>query len=206
MKRLKYYFLLLLVMASLSFLFLPFPNAFADASKNVIQLTTSPAHSFINMQNMAPGDTVSEVLIVKNSGNIDFNYFVSAKMEKGEQMLFDQLRLKITKENKTLFSGKLNDLQKFEVGKLESNKRNDLTFTIELPIELGNEFQNKSTTLSIIFTAEGIPASGTAGNGTNLPVTGTNTFNILAVGVLLVLLGLSYQIPMNKRRKITNQM
>jgi LPXTG-motif cell wall-anchored protein len=68
-------------------------------------------------------------------------------------------------------------------------------------MELGNEFQGLKTDFQIKIYVEGTLGGTIPLDGPKLPETGTNMFNILVAGVLLVFTGSTLQFVL-KRRKI----
>jgi LPXTG-motif cell wall-anchored protein len=87
---------------------------------------------------------------------------------------------------------------------LKSKNSEELTFSIYFPYELGNEFQNLNCEFQFKFYVEGTLGGTLPVDGPKLPETGTNTFNILVAGAVLVLIGSIINFIIKRRRKIEN--
>jgi hypothetical protein len=161
--------------------YLPIYQTVATPTSEVINISTSPTNSFINLSNLAPGDKIIKPLRITNNGNIDFNFITSAILEKGDQELFDRLLMTITDQATTLYRGSIHDLQQISLGSLKSHKDKELFFSVELPRESGNEVKNKSATVEFSFTATGINESKEINKGDKLPTTATYLFNLIII-------------------------
>src|SRR5690606_16632915 len=191
----------MLCLGALSAIYLPIYQTSATPSSEKIAISTNSSRSFINLENMVPGDKITKSLQVINEGNVDFNYKLSAEMESGDQVLFDNLKVTITDKDKDIYNGSIKELNTLNLGELLSFKKNDLLFTVELPKVAGNEVKNKTTVIGFNFVAEGLNEGGN-GNGNNLPNTATNHFNLLLAGALLLLGGSSILIYVTRKSRI----
>jgi hypothetical protein len=134
--------------------YLPFEGTQATGSYYYINIATNPANGFIKASNMAPGDKVTSVLEVQNKGNVDFKYTISARRTDGAQELYDIMLLKVfNSEGEQLYEGGFNGLQDFPLGSIAHFDKTNLTVTAEFPIQAGNEYQRKSTTVAFDFRA-----------------------------------------------------
>jgi LPXTG-motif cell wall-anchored protein len=177
--------------------------AAADIINNEIELTTSPNKTFFQLSNLKPGDIYSDEIVIKNSGKQDFNYLFSSRILSGSNKFYNQLTLKIYHENHIIFEGYLREFEKIESRLVRSGETELLTIFVEVPFELGNEYQDMAATeFEFIFYVEGTLGGILPANGLNLPETGTNMFNILVAGAVLVLTGSILQLFIKKRRKI----
>ena len=82
-------------------------NAFSSGS---VDISTSPASAFIEMSNMAPGDSVTEQLTISNDGSLQMRYaMTTATTDDGIPPLDDTLTLVIRElgTDCTLFDGNL---------------------------------------------------------------------------------------------------
>src|SRR5690606_13308597 len=193
----------MLCLGALSAIYLPIYQTSATPSSEKIAISTNSSRSFINIENMVPGDKITKSLQVINEGNVDFNYKLSVEMESGDQVLFDNLKVTITDKDKDIYNGSIKELNTLNLGELLSFKKNDLLFTVELPKVVGNDVKNKTTVIGFNFVAEGLNESENAsGNGNNLPNTATNHFNFLLAGALLLLGGSSILIYVTRKSRI----
>lgn len=125
------------------------------ASANTINLKieTSPTSSLFNLSNMAPGDTESKLLTVKNTGDTRFEYKVSSRKELGSDELFNLLSLQIKQGTNVVANTKLNNLSNLRLGELGVGGYKEFDFVVYFPVDAGNEYQELSTTVAFDFIA-----------------------------------------------------
>ncbi|MGD6778719.1 LPXTG cell wall anchor domain-containing protein [Sutcliffiella horikoshii] len=181
-----YYLLMFMV------LFVPLGSTIASEDVMEIDIITTPEKVLFDVDNMKPGDWAERVLEISNGGKEDFNYIVSSKLKSGDKKLYNELKLTITSEdNNELFNGTLGQFNKLDPREIKTIDKEQLTFQVNFPAELGNEFQGLTCEVEFKIYAEGtlgglIPAE----NGIKLPNTATDTMNIMIVGGTLLLIGL----------------
>ena len=180
-------------------------QVYAETNTNEIDLTTDPGKVLFDLTNIKPGDSVSRNIIIKNNGNQDFNYLASSKFLTGSEIFYDKLDLTIKDKNGVIFQGKLFEFNKLSPRLLKSNQNENLQFHVKVPMELGNEFQGLSTYFQIKLYVEGTLGGAIPADGPKLPATGTNMFNILVAGAVLVLTGSFFQFYIKRRKNIENQ-
>lgn len=163
----------------------------ASPTKNSkeIDIMTTPEKVLFDIENFKPGDWATRTLTIKNSGSEDFKYLTSAKRKSGSKELYEELYLTISDKSGELFKGKLSEFNTIDPRSIASGKQEELTFTVEFPSHLGNEYQGLTTEVELKFYAEGTLGGALPVDGPKLPKTGTNTFNVLIVGIALVLSG-----------------
>ncbi|MFC4800486.1 LPXTG cell wall anchor domain-containing protein [Neobacillus sp. GCM10023253] len=178
----------------------------ADAQSNEIDIASSPQKIFFSVSNYKPGDQLSKTLIVRNNGKQDFRYVLSNSFLNGSEKLYNELLLKVNDKNKVLYNGKLKDFNKLESRLLAKNNADQLTFLIEIPYELGNDFQGLGSEFQIKLYAEG-SSNGTIpiNNGSTLPKTATNIFNFIAAGGAIIVSGMMMQLYFSKRKRKVEQ-
>ncbi|WHY84328.1 TasA family protein [Neobacillus novalis] len=200
----KIMFLLLLVAF---FIFFSSPIKYANAKgvEKEIDISTSPNKVFFDISNAKPGDTYMKVIKVQNNGTKDFKYLFTHRFLTGSEKIYNELVLTVTDKSGELYKGKLNDYKKLDSRILKSSTNEDLTFSIYFPSDLGNDFQRLSCEFQFKFYVEGTLGGTLPVNGPKLPETGTNMFNILVAGAVLVLTGSILQFIIKKRRKIVKR-
>lgn len=142
---------------------------------STIDLTTNPITAMFSIGAMLPGDSVTQALVVTNSGGAQLRYAVTASATNTDsKALRDQLSLVI----KTLGTGCGNfDGTQLYTGNLwggasgvifgdtaQGAQANDRTlnaganetlcFKVSLPSSTGNSYQNATTTATYTFTSE----------------------------------------------------
>jgi LPXTG-motif cell wall-anchored protein len=194
------------VITSIFFSFI-FPQNYTDAEGNnvsEIDIATSPHKLFFDIRNAKPGDTFTKKLKIENNGTKDFNYLFTNDFITGSKKIYNELELTVSDKSVEIYNGKLKDYEKLDSRSLKSKTSEELTFSIYFPYELGNEFQNLNCEFQFKFYVEGTLGGTIPVNGPKLPETGTNTFNIILAGAVLVLTGSIINFIIKRRRKIEN--
>jgi LPXTG-motif cell wall-anchored protein len=195
-KKLLFSFLVILLVFSLPI------KTYADTTTEFkeIDIATSPNKIFFNLSDLKPGDRSTKVLTVSNNGKQDFNYLFTNRFLTGSKKFYDAILLKVSDQKGELFSGKLNYFEKLDARFLSSGTSEQLTFTIEIPYELGNEYQGLGSEFQFKFYVEGTLGGVLPPDGPKLPNTATDIFNLLAAGSILTTIGATLFF-IQKRRK-----
>lgn len=144
-----------------------------------VDISASPASAVVTFSNMAPGDSVTNSLVVTNAGSLDLRYAISASATNTDgKGLKDQLTLTIKTIDVTtpatpcdnfdgtqLYTGDLDGTTGKLVGDntqgaqagdrtLAASASETLCFRVQLPLGTGNAFQNATTTATFTFDAE----------------------------------------------------
>lgn len=161
----------LIIMASLSFGMGAGTHAWltsqAASSGNIFQTgelilgfnDNTVADGFINANNLAPGDSTNAFLDIRNEGDFDFKYKVSAAMSNGDINLFNKLKLTINNGTVNLYDGPLNLLDQ-QIGIISPEGTQRLYFTVTLPTDSGNQYQNTTCIAQIKFNATQVDNQG----------------------------------------------
>ena len=195
-------FIFLFSLAGLCLLLI-FPKTTLCASgiTEEIDIETSPHKVFFEITNGRPGDIYTKVLTIQNNGSQNFNYLFSSRFLTGSESFYNELLLKVTDQSSVLFSGKLKDFNKLNSRLLKSNKSEKLALSISIPLELGNGFQGLDTEFQFNFYVEGTLGGLLPADGPKLPETGSNMYNILVLGAVLILFGLILQLFAKRKSK-----
>ena len=118
---------------------------------------------FTDLKNLMPGDSRTQKIKVTASslegGTANMYLRVDKESENKEYidlLTREGVTLTVSKDGKEIASG---DLEKgVFLGKLEGRDALNLDVTFNLPLEAGNDLQNKVGTVDWVFTAEYIPA------------------------------------------------
>lgn len=182
-------------------------NTKTSAASNIqeIDIATSPEKVLFNISNFKPGDWAERQLTIRNLGKQDFKYLSSIKLKEGSKKFYNELLLKISDENNILFEGKMKDFNKLDPRFIAKNDSEQLFFKVVVPEELGNEFQGLSCEVVFKFYVEGTLGGTIPVDGPKLPETGTNMFNILVAGAVLVLTGSILQFYIKRRHRLENE-
>ncbi|MFD1781327.1 TasA family protein [Fredinandcohnia salidurans] len=153
-----------------------------------IDLSTNPGKVLFDLSNMKPGDSISRNLLISNNGKQDFKYILSNKFTSGDRVFYNQLDLIIENDNEMLYHGKLQKFEELAPRFLGSKQSEALKLFVQIPIELGNEFQNLSSDFQLKIYVEGT-MGGVIPVDNKLPTTGSEMFNLLVTGAALFLAG-----------------
>lgn len=203
--RVNFFKLISIYCAIILLLIVLFPggNTSANDSEREIKLSLFPSKELFKIDNMKPGDWMTRTLTVQNRGNKDFVYRADARFVSGSELLYNQLLMKVSKDQTVLFEGKLSDFQGFKQRKLAHQNEEELIYTVTFPYESGNEFQGLKTKFQIVFSAEvgglrqvqgeedvGVANGELGAKGSVLPKTGgTSPLIYVLIGVVMATTG-----------------
>ncbi|MFJ5715173.1 LPXTG cell wall anchor domain-containing protein [Neobacillus sp. NPDC093127] len=180
----------------------PIGKTSAEPSPREIDIATSPEKVLFDLKNLKPGDWAERKLTILNRGKQDFKYLSSSSLKEGSDLFFEELLLTISDKDHILFDGKMKDFNKLTPRLIAKNNSEQLFFKVKVPETLGNEFQGLNCLVEFKFYVEGTLGGVLPVDGPKLPETGTNMFNILVAGAVLVLTGSILQFIIKRRRKL----
>ena len=148
-------------------------------STGTVDLTIDPTIAMFTVSNMAPGDVQYDGIQLTNSGTLDLRYAMTTTAD-GNSTLDGQLTLTIDvvdddgvdntwyTSDDVVHEANIYDgvLSSAEIGDAaQGNQTGDrilvattgserFRFTVELPIDTGNSFQNTTCTVAFVFDAE----------------------------------------------------
>ncbi|MGY3714789.1 LPXTG cell wall anchor domain-containing protein [Sutcliffiella cohnii] len=188
-----------IIILTLMLLLIPFTTFAETITQDAeVDLYIKPHKELFNLRNVKPGDRAERLLTVGNSGKQNFNYIVSNKFVSGSEKFYNELLLKVFSGKDLLYEGMLHEFSKLDPRKLASKEEEDLTFDIEIPYELGNEFQGLATQFQFNIYVEGT-LGGVLPVDNKLPTTSTGMFNYIIAGLVLVSGGSALYI-LNRRK------
>jgi LPXTG-motif cell wall-anchored protein len=186
-------------------------------AKDVEIIIAPKGQLLFDITNMKPGDWGQRKLSIKNGGDKDFYYSIIVTNNSNNNTLYDELELKISsiEKEQVLYNGKLKDYKNFEPKFLKKEASDHILFTVKMPFELGNEFQGTNANFEIkIIAGEKLippitdvddvnippskvdsdtnvnPSTPAKPQGSKLPNTATNVYNLLLIGTVLMAMGL----------------
>ena len=188
MKNIQYLKTALFLLFSF-FAFSPINGYTEVNSNNKIHFYVDSKEKLFNITNFKPGDSFEKTLKVTNDEEVNLDYYLNAYYSEGSIELFEELNTMISIDGNVVFKGKIKDFN-YEMNQQIPLKNEDvIKILIEIPYELGNEFQGSATEFNIEFLVdidgEIIPV------GNNLPETATSSFQNLLIGAILVISGIS---------------
>ena len=200
--------LVLLLMMNLSI------SAFADGSisydgnakKFIFAPGTShsPTNLFDNFQNMMPGDVCTEQILIKNdkSNNVKIKVYIrSLGAQEDTDAFLSQLNLTVQQnEDSILFDSPADQTAQLKdwvyLGTVYSGGEIILDVTLEVPITMGNEFQNNTGYIDWEFKIEELSVEST---DPQPPQTG-DTFNLYVNMLIISLVGLTVLLVICKQK------
>lgn len=164
----------------------------------------SPTNLFDNFQNMMPGDVCTEQILIKNdkSNNVKIKVYIrSLGAQEDTDAFLSQLNLTVQQnEDSILFDAPADQTAQLKdwvyLGTVYSGGEIILDVTLEVPITMGNEFQNNTGYIDWEFKIEELSVEST---DPQPPQTG-DTFNLYVNMLIISLVGLTVLLVICKQK------
>ena len=153
--------------------------------------SASPTNLFGNFQNVMPGDTLTEQILIKNptTNNIKIKvYLRSLGAQNSTDVFLSQMNLKVQQRNASiLFSAPADETAQLTdwvyLGTVYSGGEITLDVTLEVPLTLSDAYQNETGYVDWEFKIEELPVSET---DPKPPKTGDSSNVVLYSAVMVV--------------------
>ena len=130
----------------------------------------SDSDLFENFKNVLPGDELTQTITVRNDKDMQVRIYLRAEpVNQASEEFLSKLTLTVTCKDKEIFdaaASKTAQLTKATLlGTFRKNGSTDLTVTLSVPAELGNEYMSAIGVVPWTFIAEEIPDDETPHTG-----------------------------------------
>lgn len=130
----------------------------------------SDSDLFENFKNVLPGDELTQTITVRNDKDMQVRIYLRAEpVNQASEAFLRQLTLTVTCKDKEIFDAAASETAQLTratlLGTFRKNGSTDLTVTLSVPAELGNEYMSAIGFVPWTFIAEEIPDDETPHTG-----------------------------------------
>ena len=153
----------------------------------------SDSDLFENFKGVLPGDVIQQKITVQNDTKKKVRIYMRAEpVTKADEDFLSQLHLTVQAANKTIFDAPADQQDGLTkntlLGTFKKNGKTELTVTLTVPIELGNEYMNRQGTVPWTFLVEEVTDDGTPETGDWFQIGAWAAAAVVLAGLIIVLI------------------
>ena len=157
---------------------------------------------FENFKGVLPGDVLTQTITVQNDTDAQVRIYMRAEPVKQEDVDFlNQMHMTVTSGSKEIFDAQADQQDGLAkntlLGTFKKSGSTTLTVTLEVPIEMGNEYMGRIGTVPWTFLVEEVPEEDT-------PETGDWFRPAVWIAAAAVLAGCIVLLLIRRRKKAEN--
>lgn len=118
-----------------------------------LSMSVEPTSSALSVEGLAPGETLSKSVEVRNTGTVDCDAVTSAAKKAGITDLWTALQCRAVCEGVELYNGPLSALKTAPV-RVDAGSAVRITYSVGLPSTAGNDLQGDYVRASVYVDAE----------------------------------------------------
>jgi hypothetical protein len=118
-----------------------------------LEVSVEPTSAALTIDGLAPGETASRTIEVRNTGSVGFDAITTAAKKAGITDFWEALQCRAVCDGVELYNGPLSAMRTGPVRVPESGVAR-ITYAISLPPEAGNDLQGDYVRASVYIDAE----------------------------------------------------
>ena len=120
------------------------------------ELFADPDNFFINFSDMMPGDVYQDEAVIHNNSDKSIKLFFAQETNSSSDLL-SRIRLTIQLDGKDIFHGTMAEaIERKQITELKAGEKQKLSYTVDVPEELDNDYTLEDEEIVWIFSTEEI--------------------------------------------------
>lgn len=131
------------------------------------KLFADPDNFFVNFSDVMPGDTYQDQAMIKNDSKQKIKLYFAQETNPDSELL-KRIKLTIKLDEQELFQGTMAEaIERKEIAELTSGEEKQLSYTVDVPKELDNDYTLEDEEIVWIFSTEEVNTRGKVQTGDN---------------------------------------
>jgi predicted ribosomally synthesized peptide with SipW-like signal peptide len=118
-----------------------------------VAVSVEPTSAALTLDGLAPGETISRTVEVRNGGSLAFDAVTSAAKKAGITDFWNALQCRVTCEGAELYAGPMASMRTAAI-RIPVGGAARVTYAISLPADAGNDLQGDYVRASLYIDAE----------------------------------------------------